>query len=202
MRRLEMEKNVFREIYKKHSRFLKNRKVRGNKKLIICFSGIPGSGKTVLAKILEKRYRGVRINSHRIGKIMQELVSKGVINENIADGKLQIDYQIWLLEEHPFTNNLIILDSGVDRKYREVFEVAKQNGYGVFVVRLHVSEKILRKRILIRNKENARNYFKSFDRWKREFREFGKKVSSNIILEDKGEIDLRLLFKELDKLLR
>ena len=71
-----MEKNIFREIYKKHSRFLKNRKVRRNKKLIICFSGIPGSGKTVLAKILEKRYRGVRINSHRIGKIMQAIGNK------------------------------------------------------------------------------------------------------------------------------
>ncbi|MCH7567860.1 MAG: AAA family ATPase [Nanoarchaeota archaeon] len=197
-----MEKDIFEKIYKKHSRFLKHKKVRSNKKLIICFSGIPGSGKTSLAKILEKRYKGVRINSHRIGEIMQELVSKGVINENIAGRKLQVDYQIWLLEAHLFTNNLIILDSGIDRKYNEVFEIARRKGYEIFIIRLNVSEKNLRKRILIRNKENARNYFKSFNKWKREFKEFGKKVNSNIILENEGEVDLVLLFKKLDRLAR
>jgi len=195
-----MEKNIFRKIYEKHSRFLKHRKVRSNKRLIICFSGISGSGKTSLAKILEKRYKGVRVNSHRVGKIIRELIILGFIKKKSDAKKLQDDYQLWLIGNSQFRNCLIILDRGIDRKYEEVFRIAGKRGYKVFIIRLNVSEKTLRKRILIKNKENAENYFKSFDRWKREFREFGKKIKSDIILENEEKPDLKLLFRRLDKL--
>jgi len=66
---------------------------------------------------------------------------------------------------------------------------------------LEVSERVLRKRIKERNKGNAKNYFKSFNRWKKEFREFGRKIKSDVILGNERGLDLKAIFKKLDKLL-
>ncbi|MEK6922851.1 MAG: hypothetical protein AABX08_03565 [Nanoarchaeota archaeon] len=47
--------NILEQIYKKHRIKLENISIK-NKKLLICFGAVPGSGKTHIAKILEKRY--------------------------------------------------------------------------------------------------------------------------------------------------
>ncbi len=60
-------------IYKEHLKHLKNKNISNNKKAVICFSGIPGAGKTYIAKILEKRYKGVRIRSDDIREIVKKL---------------------------------------------------------------------------------------------------------------------------------
>ena len=53
---------LFTKIYQQHIKQLKN-VFCVNKKLLVCFSGVPGSGKTTLAKKLERKYKGVRINT-------------------------------------------------------------------------------------------------------------------------------------------
>ncbi len=53
-----MDKNkIFKQIYHKHLKFLRNLDFSKNKRLIICFAGVPGSGKTRIAKVLEKSIR-------------------------------------------------------------------------------------------------------------------------------------------------
>ena len=196
-----MNSDIFNKIYKLHKRKLKYLLIP-NKKLLICFSGIPGSGKTYIAKILEKRYKGVRVNSHDIGKIILELVKLKKINKNTDAKKLQNDYQLWLLRKSLFKNDLIILDRGIDREYDKVFKVARKKGFSIFVIKLRVSENILKNRLKRREEENVINYLRALERWKREFKEFGKKAMTDIIIDNNYDLDLKELFKRLDKLVR
>lgn len=48
-----MEEYIFRKIFKEYEKQLKNL-FEPHRKLIICFAGVPGSGKTYLAKNLKK----------------------------------------------------------------------------------------------------------------------------------------------------
>ena len=50
-----------------------------NKKLLICFVGIPGSGKTYLAKIIEKKFKGIRINSDNLRKVINKNITKNLL---------------------------------------------------------------------------------------------------------------------------
>jgi adenylylsulfate kinase-like enzyme len=83
--------SVFEEIYKKHSKILENKNIK-NEKLIICFSGIPGSGKTTVAKKLERRYRGVRINTHDLGKIIETFLGRKLQMMRDTKSRININF--------------------------------------------------------------------------------------------------------------
>jgi predicted kinase len=51
---------------------------------MICFAGIPGSGKTYLAKKIEKKYGGVRITSDEIRKIIDKKITKKKMKEKAS----------------------------------------------------------------------------------------------------------------------
>jgi len=72
-----LNKQTFNKISKKYFPILKNKNLKNknikNKKLAICFSGVPGSGKTSIAKIIEDKYKAVRINKDEIGTVIRNL---------------------------------------------------------------------------------------------------------------------------------
>jgi len=70
-----MNKQLFGKIHKKYIKKLKHLNIP-HKKLMICFSGFAGSGKTYIAKIVEKKYKGVRIRSDDIRKIIIDMKIK------------------------------------------------------------------------------------------------------------------------------
>lgn len=188
-------KNLTRKIYKIHKRQLKNTSI-SHKKLLICFSGIPGSGKTHISKILEKKYLGVRIRSDDIRSIVKKL------NIKIKDiDRITYAYLEWLFNNYSFKNNLIILDKGIDRKYEETFSIFKKKRYKIFVIRLQVSRRISEKRVAKHGKPDE-NYINNIDRWIKEWKNFGRKVKSNIIIRNEQNLNLKPLFSKLDKLIR
>jgi hypothetical protein len=105
-----------------------------------------------------------------------------------------------LIRNKPFKNSLIIFDSGIDRKYKELFLAASVKGYEVFKIRFIVADKILRERLKKREGNNAMAYFKEFKRWKKEFKEFGDNVESDVILKNEGKLDLKEVYGKLDVL--
>jgi hypothetical protein len=105
-----------------------------------------------------------------------------------------------LFNDLPFENNLIILDSGIDRKYREVFKISREKDFEVFVIRIIVPESILKKRIKNRNKEGAVEYFKSMEIWKREFKKCSGDVEADVVLQENIN-NLDDVFKKLERLL-
>ena len=194
--------SLFKKIYKEHFKKFKNISVP-NKKLLICFSGIPGSGKTYISKILEKKYSGIRIRTDGIRKIIHNLLKKETEkhHENLdyVDPILK-KYLSWLFLNYSFANKLIILDKGIDRGYKEIFAMFKKKKYQMFIIRIKASQKILEKRIF--EKKNCRDpHFDSeIKRWTLEWKEFGKKIKPNLIIENENKLNLKPLFIKLDKL--
>jgi predicted kinase len=192
-----MEEKKFQKIFSEHKKILNNLETEQTAGLVICFAGIPGSGKTTIAKELEKKYNAVRINSEDLGKIVKRTVGE------LPDGNtVQNNYQIYLLENWPFANKLVIVDSGIERRYEKVLDSAKKSGLDLFVIRLDVSENILRRRIQDREGKNAPAYFNSFDRWKREFKSFKDSVEVDFVLDNGGELEMEALYELLDERLK
>lgn len=188
-----MQKQLISKIHKKYIKKLKHLNI-SHKKLMICFSGFAGSGKTYIAKILEKRYKAVRIRSDDIRRIIIDTKLKEI-------DKLTYSYLEWLSKTWKFKNKLIILDMGIDRRYKEMFSIFKKKGYKIFIIRLKVSKKTAYRRAAERNKGIVDEHFRNeIARWIREWREFGKKVKSDIIITNEKNLSLKPLFEKLGKL--
>ena len=189
------KKELIEKTYLEHVKQLNNLGVV-NDKLLICFSGIPGSGKTTIAKILEERYKAVRIRGDDIRKILKSIDSEADLDEDLNK------YIAWFFENYSFKNKLIVLDSGIDRRYEQIIGFAENEGFEVFIIRLEVSREILEKRIF--DKKNCRDpHFDSeIDRWEEEWRKFGEIVESHVILKNEGELSLDEVFGKLDNLIK
>lgn len=170
-----------------------------HEKLMVCFSGIAGSGKTYIAKILEEKYKGVRIRNDDIRGIVADLDKSQDIDE------ATYGYFDWFFKNYSFKNKLVILDSGIERRYKKIFPFAEEEGYKIFIIRLKVSEEVYERRIRekLRGKLDD-NYIARINDWKRQYEEFGKAIRPDIIIENErdNELDLNPLFKKLDKLVK
>jgi predicted kinase len=190
-----LAKNFLDSVYKKHLLILKNLEVP-HKKLLICFSGIPGSGKTYISKILEKRYSAVRLNNDNIRAIMKRIDKTSDLDKDLAK------YLNFFWTRYKFPNELVILDCGIDRKYKEIFDFAKKNKFRIFVIRIESSRKFLDERIFERNKCADLHYQEKIDRWTKEWREFGKNCKSDITIKNENNLNLNSVFEKLDKLVK
>jgi predicted kinase len=191
-----VDEKLFDEIYKINVKQLKNISIPHNK-IVICFSGIAGSGKTYVAKILEEKYKGVRISSDNVREIILNLEF-----ENLDE--ITYSYLDWFFENYKFDNKLIILDKGIDRRWKETFFLFDKLGYKIFTIRLEVPEKIYEKRIIEKLGKLDDNYIARINDWKKQFKEFGEKVKSDIIIENEkdNELNLEELYSKLDFLIK
>ena len=186
------EKEIINQIHEEYSKQLKNVSVPHNK-LVICFSGIPGSGKTHISKILEKRYKGVRIRGDSIRQIVKNL--------GLEIDKYTYNYLEWLDYNYSFKNKLMILDGGMDRRYRRTFQVLKNNGYRIFIIRLKASKEKAQERVFAMHGGYEQHFVDNIDRWIMENKEFGKNVKPDIEIENENKLNLKPLFLKLDKLI-
>ncbi|MDP2925973.1 MAG: AAA family ATPase [Nanoarchaeota archaeon] len=191
-----MKKRWFKKIYQVHEKTLIYKDAK-NKKLIICFSGVPASGKTTLAKILEKRYMGIRLNKDDIGNIILKL---NLVNETDIKEGFSSEYIIHLLKNYPLKNKLIILDKSIDRDYKTLFNILKKYSYPIFLIRLKISREKMIKRINKRNNDNLEAWIKKVDKWFFDFIEANKHIKPDFVYNNKD--DLNELFFKLDRIIK
>jgi len=187
-------KKYFKKILKKHSSKLKNLNVV-NGKLIICFAGTPCSGKTYLAKIIEKKYKAVRITSDKLRKIIDKSITK-IKYEREAILK---EYILDLLKNFPFSNKLVILDLGIERKYNDISKISKSKKWKMFVIKMVVPKKLIIKRIRIKDEKRFKEHPEDIKRWFREYKAFNKKIKSDFVF--KSDLDLKNLFLKLEDIM-
>ena len=175
---------LFKEIYRTHRKKLKNLNKEG-RKLLITFAGISGSGKTVIAKALEKELEAVRINSIDVEKAYVALGNE----RSIPTKRAYID---WLMNKivKEFKNKTIILDAGIERRYEDMFKWAEDNDYEIFVIGVNCNRKTAERRIIMREGEKkAKDYLAEMDRWVREYNKYKKLNLSDIeINTEEGNI--------------
>ena len=192
-----MDDKKFREeVYKRHIKQLKNLEI-SHKKLIICFSGVPLSGKTYIARILEEKYKAVRINNDDIREIVKNVDKSKNMEEDVYS------YLNWFLDNYRFKNGLVILDSSIDRRYPERAKITKKNKFKIFIIRLKVRGDILEKRLISgRKKEDKNHFYGEIERWSREWKEFGRNVKPDILIENNNKLNLIPLFDKLEGIIR
>ena len=193
-----MSVKIFQTIYKKHIKLLNNLNKQNNKKVVICFSGVPRSGKTTIAKKIEKKYKGIRLSNDQIRNIVRKIEK----SFNIKDEQEVLEnYLLWLIEKlNSLENKLIILDSSIDRKYKKVKSAAKKDNYSLFVIRIKITKKTFKKKIA--DNKCREEYLESMNEWFRDYDNFIKVVKSDYVLDNNHEPKLDMLFEKINDTLK
>jgi len=189
----KMDVDIFDKILKETLKKLKYTSEE-NRWIMICFAGIPCSGKTTLAKRIEKKYKGVRINNDYIRKIIENLTLKNEEREKTLE-----EFLIDLLKKYPFRNHLVILDSGIERKFEEVKKVANLVGWEMFIIRMAIPKKEILERIRKKDPKRFMQYPEDIKRWSREYKEFNENNKNNFVF--RSDSDLKRLYSKLDNIL-
>jgi len=189
------------QIYKIHIKKLKNLDFP-NKKLIISFSAVPGSGKTTIAKKIETKYKGIRIRSDSVRDIINNLMSANKYSR-LKQREIVINYHLYLLNKlRTLPNGLIILDSSIDRKFAQVKELADKNKYDLFIIKINVSRKTIEHRIKKRNPKGYQNFLDNMDQWFDDNIKFNNKYKVDFEIDNEEKMDLKLLFNKLNKIIK
>lgn len=187
----------YEAIFKEHLTSLQNVNV-ANKPFVIAFSGVPGMGKTDVAKQLESSLSAIRLSSDTARQL---LIKHGIKpyeknpqteQPNLA---MYLGYCIEQLSKQS-PNHLIILDMSIDREYPLIATLAQKHHYKLFVIRLVVPRDIVEQRIRSREK-NPESYLKHLDKWFRDYNAFDEK-NVNFFLDNSQET---LQLQELTKTL-
>ncbi len=150
---------------------LKNRNVP-HKKVFLSFSGVPGSGKTTLAKRLRDdlgaqyvRHDDIRALARRNGYDLEKIVIAEV-------SKIAVDEML-----HNDPNKFMILDAGLDRSWHVYFDSVKAHDALPIVIRLDVPKDVVIERIKARDEEDfgkfdldaITTFYEQFENAKRHF---------------------------------
>jgi len=168
-----------------------------NKKLIICFSGVQGCGKTTIAKKIEKRFKAVRISNDYVRDTLAKLYPDVSMKEKETILKKYEEYRSNYLSRVP--NGLLVLDSSVDRKYDSVKNFANKFGYKFFLIKMDFSEEEVIKRIQLRGYADAELVIGTLDHKFREFCELSERVSPDYVINSSNNNNLEPLFQLIER---
>ncbi len=190
-----MSNTDFEKIFTKYKGYLENWDYENPKRLVICFAGVPASGKTVIAKELERVYKGIRINSTDVYNLFEEYRGQRFYEGFIQEKR---SFIYWLMdrvyEQSP--NKLIILDKNIDRSYEEVSKWCNEHSAKMFTICLEASRDTLVERLKKREGDKAEGYIHDLDKWIGEHENFKKKSSGDISFNT-DEISIKNLINEL-----
>ena len=95
---------------------------------MVFFTGVPFSGKSTVAKVLQHRYDMVRVETDRI--------------REIADSRdLDVDAYSYIksfLKEYSEPNKRIVQDSSIDRIYEDIIPYCEENEIPCYIIKMPV----------------------------------------------------------------
>jgi predicted kinase len=147
-----------------------------SKKLLITFCGVPGSGKTVLAKKLSKDLNAYRVNNDDIRDLLR---LKGQSLEGVVIGQISRKVVGDILTES--SNKTIVVDSSIDRSWPQFFETAANAQAATFVIRMNCSREEITKRLIARGKDSG--YMKRHEIFFTQFEACKRNVAADMELE-------------------
>jgi len=152
-----------------------------HRRAYIIFSGVPGSGKTTLAKRLAQDLQGLYIRHDDIRQLARKRgldVRKLTIS---SVSRIVIDTTL----EHD-ANGLIVIDASLDRTWPLFFDHAKQQRALPIVIRLNVPREVILRRVEARH---AHDFGKvsDLDTFFEQFETSKKEVPADIELDEKYE---------------
>ncbi|MEK7154814.1 MAG: AAA family ATPase [Patescibacteria group bacterium] len=144
---------------------------------LVCFSGVPASGKTTLSKVLSQKLPLPRIGVDDITKLIDP--QRRINREERRN--------IILKHLTRFLSNLtqgsaLVLDKGNDRDIF-FFESLKRSFTGhIYVINLDVAKPVAYKRIMSRNNWLPNKFISNLDNWLNQHRIFKREHKNEILL--------------------
>ncbi len=140
---------------------------------IITFFGIPGSGKTVVAKKLADDLQAQYIQQDGMRFILH---NKGVKTGNVAPITLAVVGKI--LAKHP--NKRIMLDASIDRSWPKFYENCKKWGIKPITIRLNADAKTAVKNLTDRGRYDDETLLRSLTHYIEQFEQAKKDMPADI----------------------
>lgn len=181
-------------IFKQHCAGLENTDIQ-QKPFIIMFSGIPGMGKSFIAKQLADVYQAVCIKTDDIRSLIS---AQSEVLKSSYDLILQ-QYFAYFLKHYNCPNKRIILDASIDRKYKQLFPYFEKNNINFLVIRLVVTRDLIIERLKDREGQAARWYLNNVDSWFHDYEQFGQDYKNYLLFENTERPDLNLLITQINK---
>jgi predicted kinase len=167
-----------------HSEYIKTLKYYSpsilNDKVILTFSGVPGSGKTTLAKRIEDKFKAIRLNNDDIREIILRLNPQFTFPQ--IQELLYKYLEFFFIEIIKQNNQFIILDSSIDRTYEKVKGWADDLGFRLIIIRIKSDKELIVKRINERNGKDAHLYLEKMDGWIEDNGKFNSQVNADLTI--------------------
>jgi hypothetical protein len=179
--------NIYQQIYKVHSKFLSFNDIRQDPALVV-FSAIPGSGKSEITKRLVAQYGFLRIAN----KDIRNAIEITGHSDDVIIG----EYTLWLLNK--ITSSMpmsIVFDRNIDQWYEPSRDWAVSRGYRYVVVRIEVTRKALRERLLKREGDSDARVFSVMDFYDEQHKLVANHIKPDLVVE--GDYDLDVAAKRI-----
>jgi len=159
-----------------------------NKKALIVFSGIPGSGKTTVAKYLVTSFNAVHVCNDDLRTICAK--------QNVPySTDLTIELLNLLIQ---IKNGFIILDASIDRKYDDVKEWAIKNKYKLIIISINCPLEILRQRLGTRI--NPEEWLRNLPGWHKDYQTFNASHTTDLQIDSSKPFDFDCIVEEVKRL--
>ena len=197
---------LFEVIYQHQILSLENRELDSDKKILVLLSGVPGSGKSSLARRLKESMGYVRIVNDDIRDIITPITEPSQLDEWYPDRLrrdqlrlLQNEYIVYLLrklKDQP--NGRIVLDRDMDAELLPLIQAwAKQYKYQIQLIALEISRNELINRIQSRQSSQMEQSLASLDFYiDRQSRFFG--IARPNVLFKTDQLDIKEAAASID----
>lgn len=154
-----------------------------NPKALVLFSGVVASGKTSIARELERQLRGIRISNDDLRQQIMELkpVPSRDRREDLLMECMRVVSQLAL----DWPNGLIIIDASCDRKYEFYQRWAQNHDYEIIVLRMDIPRAEIERRLEARsalNHQHASVLLPHLDLWWQQYEDFAKNHKIDMVI--------------------
>lgn len=161
-------------------------------KCVVLFSGVPGSGKSGVARAIEEQLGAVRISND---DIRDRVVAADPAIEPKERERIKLQVATQLLRHlETSSNGLIVFDVSCDRPggYDFYHSWAQRHGYSTVLLRMDIPRDVIEQRIRGRGDVGYRNVNEALaglDAWWQQWEVFGKACRPDLVITPETSIE-------------
>jgi len=182
----EVSTAVTQQLHRHYYPFIPNLRLKNERRMIVLFSGVPGSGITTLARQLEKAHHGVRVSTDEVREIIDSLHLSTSEEQRQKIVRAYIPFCFSALANEP--NRLIIFDANVDHTYPRIRDWAHEHGYELFLIELSSTKEAVLERLRAREDAKLPLYTEKLAGWLEDQARFLKEVTPRARLEGGNDV--------------